>query len=314
MPSELDTAAPSQPTPSTAQTGAAAEWHPLSFTSRDGTKIAGRHYRLAATAKGQRRPVLCLAGLTRNSRDFDVLAAALNSGPDAREVYTLDMRGRGASDWDRDWRNYSILVEAGDVQDFMTIQGLWDVALVGTSRGGLIAMVLGAMQPTRLGAVVLNDIGPVIERESLARIASYLGARKTPGDWETAGRACQKLGAASFPDLVHDDWVRLARQWFNEQDGRPAPGYDPALAKTFADVKDGIPPLWPQFESLKRIACLTIRGALSDLLTDETVREMARRHPRFSSHTVPRQGHAPLLEDDETIGVIKDFLARSDFS
>src|SRR5690606_914696 len=116
------------------------------------------------------RPVLCLAGLTRNSRDFHDIAMALSSGENARDVYALDCRGRGRSQHDPDWRNYSIPVEVLDVQDLITLRGLEKTAIIGTSRGGLISMALAAAQPTIIGAVVLNDIGPVIERDGLTRI------------------------------------------------------------------------------------------------------------------------------------------------
>ena len=286
-----------------------ASWQSLAFRTGDGLRLHARCYRARGST---RRPALCLAGLTRNARDFHVLASALSTGPEARDVYAVDMRGRGGSDHDSDHRNYTILVEMSDVQDFMTTFGLHDVALIGTSRGGLIAMGLAALQPTRIGAVVLNDIGPVIDKDGLARIAAYVGKTPTPASWEEAGAMCEKACRASFQGISDVEWIAVARQWFNEVDGRPAPGYDPDIAKVFNAAKSGIPELWPQFDALRRVPCLTLRGALSDLLTDETLSRMAARHPDFEAYTVPRQGHAPLLRDEESIAVISRFLARSD--
>lgn len=285
-------------------------WQSLRMTTQDGLTLHARYYPASGS---HRRTAVCLAGLTRNARDFSVIAPALASGPDARDVYCLDMRGRGESDRDPDWRNYSILVEIFDVQDFMTARGLHDVALIGTSRGGFIGMGLAATQPSRLGAVVLNDVGPVIDKAGLSRIAGYVGRTPTPGSWQEAADQCKRLAGRDFPEIGDDEWLEIARQWFDEtSDGRPASGYDPAIAKTFADLAKGIPELWPQFEALKRYPVLTLRGELSDLLTESTVAKMAERHPKFRSHTVPKQGHAPLLRDDATIGAIKSFLSEHD--
>ena len=140
------------------------------FTARDGLRLYARHY--PARKQSARRPVLCLAGLTRNSRDFDRVAQALSQDAStSRDVYTLDIRGRGLSEPDPDWRNYAVPIEMQDVIDFMTMMELQDTGIIGTSRGGLITMVLAAAQPARIGAVVLNDIGPVIETDGLVRIS-----------------------------------------------------------------------------------------------------------------------------------------------
>ena len=159
-------------------------WTDIHFTSRDGLRLYARHYPVPGS---QRRPVVCLAGLTRNCRDFHDLASALARADDwGRDVYTIDCRGRGRSQYDTDWKNYSILVELNDVLDFMTMRGLSRAAMVGTSRGGLIAMLMAALRPNALGAVVLNDIGPVIERDGLSRIVAYVGRVPLPADWEEA--------------------------------------------------------------------------------------------------------------------------------
>ena len=286
-------------------------WEDIRIRVRDGLRLYGRHY---PAPSSRRRPVLCLAGLTRNSRDFHDLALTLSGdGPEARPVFTLDTRGRGLSDYATSWRDYNVLVEMLDVQDFMAACQLHQAAVFGTSRGGLITMVMAAAQPSLLGAVVLNDIGPVIERDGLMRIAGYVTATSPPVSWAEAASRLERIGGQSFPDLGQRDWEKLARQLYNEEDGKPAPGYDPEIARSFSSVKDGnVPALWAQFEALKRVPCLTLRGERSDLLSEETTREMARRHPDCTVHVVSAQGHAPLLWDAPTQSAISAFLAASD--
>ena len=259
------------------------------------------------------RPVVCLPGLTRNGRDFTALAKMLSTdGAANRTVYALDYRGRGLSEWDRNWRNYNIVHEAQDVVDVLAALELHAPAIVGTSRGGLTAMVLAALQPGLFGPVVLNDIGPVIEARGLSRIAGYVGRVETPPTWDEAARAVATASRKAFPAVAESEWPDVARQWFNDHDGRPAPGYDPALSRTLS-VKDGPPPvLWPQFLALGKRPVMVIRGETSDLLSQTTVSEMCRRLPNCRALTVPGQGHAPLLRDAPSQRAIADFLAEAD--
>jgi pimeloyl-ACP methyl ester carboxylesterase len=229
-----------------------------------------------------------------------------------RDVYTLDTRGRGLSEHDRDWKNYTVPNEAQDVIDFMTMTELSDAGVIGTSRGGLITMVLAAIQPGRIGAAVLNDIGPVVETQGLMRIAGYVGRTPTPKTWGDAARAVLQLAKRDFPKLTEADAEAFARQLFNEKNGRPVPGYDAKLAKCLSVLDGPMPQLWPQFAALKRVPVLVVRGANSDLLSEKTVQEMQQRHPMLSSITVPDEGHAPLLWDQPSISAIGDFFAASD--
>jgi pimeloyl-ACP methyl ester carboxylesterase len=277
----------------------------------DGVEIYGRHYPAPGS---KRRPLLCLAGLTRNSRDFHELASALSTASEeARAVYTVDTRGRGHSEFTGDWRQYAVPVEMLDVQDFMASQQLAGAAVLGTSRGGLIAMVLAAGQPSLIGAVILNDIGPVIERDGLLRIAGYVGKSQPPLTWESAAQRIALAEQAWFPDIEEDEWMVIARQRLNEKNGRPAPGYDPEIRRSFATIGNGpIPALWPQFQALRSGPCLVLRGELSDLLSEKTATEMTHRHPDCRLQTVPRQGHAPTLTDRRSHVVIKEFLHTHD--
>jgi pimeloyl-ACP methyl ester carboxylesterase len=281
-------------------------WTDIFFTSRDGLRLYGRHYPCPGSI---RRPVLCLAGLTRNSRDFHDLALGLMRD---RDVYTLDSRGRGMSEHDRDWKNYTVLVETNDALDFMAMKGLHNAAIVGTSRGGLLAMMMAVLRPGTVGTVVLNDIGPVLEREGLARITAYVGRVPLPANWAEAARIARDMNQRHFPAVTDAQWEDYARAWFNEHKGRPARGFDPAIAKGFSPVDAPMPELWPQFGALTPVPVLVVRGENSDLLSMQTVEEMRARHPQLSVMTVPGQGHAPLLKDAPTIGAVADFFDQTD--
>lgn len=281
----------------------------IRFSVRDGLQLHARCYDAPGSA---RPPVLCLAGLTRNSRDFHDLALALSTGPEARTVWALDSRGRGLSEYDRDWKNYNVLVETHDVIDFAAMAGLHGATIVGTSRGGLIAMVLAAIQPTLIRAVVLNDIGPVIERDGLSRIAGYVGRMPLPANWTEAATVAADMSRRSFPDVTAAQWDEVARAWFNERDGRPASGYDPAIGRTVSVTAAPIPQLWPQFLALSKVPTLAIRGENSDILGAETLGEMLRRHPDCAVLRVPRQGHAPLLKDRPSRDAIARFVKAAE--
>lgn len=284
------------------------------FTARDGLQLHARYYPAARTTSGPaRRPAVCIPGITRNSRDFHTLALALaNDERRARAVYALDLRGRGKSAHDPDPKNYSVPVETGDVLDFLISRSLSRVALIGTSRGGLIAMAMAAVEPQSIGVAVLNDIGPVIEIDGLSRIAGYVGKMPQPLSWADAARIVKEVNSRQFPRLTESDWLEIARQLFDDKAGRPVIAYDTKIAMSLS-VLDGKPPeLWPQFEALKPMPVLCLRGENSDLLSTATLEEMQRRHPKLTAHTVRWEGHAPWLRDEHTIEVIAGFLADTD--
>lgn len=286
-----------------------APWEDVYFSARDGLRLHARHYR----APGSRqRPVLCLAGLTRNAKDFHDLASHLSTGPRARPVWALDARGRGKSERDPDWKNYVVPVEMLDVLDLVTMAGLAGCYVVGTSRGGIIAMLMAVAQPTSIGAVVLNDIGPVIEQSGLNRISSYVGRMPVPTSWTEARNTVAGLAEKTFPAVPAEQWEEVARAWYEDVGGKPAPGYDPNIGKAMS-VKDGpVPELWPQFHALTKTPLLAIRGEHSDILSVETLRKMQSRHPNCAVLTVPGQGHAPLLKDERTNGAIARFFLAVD--
>lgn len=282
------------------------------FRSQDGLLLAARVFRAAST----RTPLLCLCGLSRNSRDFTRLGRHFSQHPsEPRTVVALDYRGRGLSDSDPNWRNYKPVVEAQDVLAAVAVLGVERAIVVGTSRGGIIAMLLGALRPGLLAGVVLNDIGPVIEGTGLARIKNYLSARRRPfHSWSQVIAMLRETAEGTFPALSDDDWRAFADAHFAETRSGIAPQFDPKLVKTIDDVDftEKIPPLWPQFLSLSRVPMLAIRGGHSDILSKKTLEEMGERHPDFESLTVPGQGHAPLLRDAETLQRIAAFVEYCD--
>jgi pimeloyl-ACP methyl ester carboxylesterase len=286
-------------------------WRDIFYTSRDGLRLYSRHYSAPAAS---RRPVVCIPGLTRNARDFHTLATHLSdpANPHARDVYAVDLRGRGRSARDPNWKNYNVQMEMLDVLDLMTVAGLHKPAIIGTSRGGLIAMLMATARPTSMGAVVLNDIGPVIERDGLTRIVAYTGRVPLPASWREAASLVESMNKRYFPSVRASDWAYLARDWFDDANGQPAHSYDQNLAKTMSLLDGPAATFWPQFEALSYLSTFVLRGELSDVLSDQTLHEMRVRHPLLETRVVPGQGHAPLLREPETCRAIADFLAAAD--
>lgn len=285
-------------------------YRPFRYFSKDGLALAGRDY---GTPNPAGPPLLCLPGLTRNSRDFEPVAAGFAA---SRRVVTFDYRGRGASMRDPEPARYTPLIEAEDVVAGLDALGIDRVTVLGTSRGGLIATILPTLRPNLVAAAILNDVGPVIERAGLLRIKSYVGQGKPVSTWSEAVDRLRAMGGESFPKLKNDDFDRLARRIYRNEAGRPVSDYDPALAQGLALVTPytPLPTFWPQFELLAAIPIMVIRGELSDLLARSTVEEMGRRHTSapFRSLEVPDQGHAPLLEDATTLDAVALFLAETD--
>jgi pimeloyl-ACP methyl ester carboxylesterase len=287
-------------------------WRDIYYASFDDLRLHVRYY--PAVEDGA-RPVVCLPGLTRNARDFHYLASYLCRHPNRpRPVYCVDYRGRGGSEFDPSWENYTPFIELIDTLDFMTAQGLHQAAIIGTSRGGIIAMMMAALRPTAMGVVVLNDVGPVMETRGLTRIMGYVGRTPVPRSWENATILTREMHGRAFPALEAWQWEEMARAMFNESGGRPAPGYDRKLAHAFGNIDLSRPAadLWPQFIALGQFPALVIRGANSDLLSEQTVETMVERHPNLRTLTVPDQGHAPLLKEPETVEAIEKFLSAND--
>lgn len=287
-----------------------AEWEEFSYTAFDGLRLAGRKY---GWQHRDRLAVVCLAGLTRNSADFHELAVYLSTAVKTpRRVLTLDYRGRGASEFDKNWENYNVLTEADDVIQGMTAAGVAHAAIIGTSRGGLIAMVLSALRPGVMKAVVLNDIGPEVEASALLRIKNYVQRSRDPNDWQDAAAMLREAAAAQFPKWDDAKWDEQARLIFAEKDGRIIRRYDPDLGRTMQaiDLDRPMPSLWPQFAGLKNIPLLVIRGKNSDLLSAETAKKMQAMHPDMRLVEIADQGHVPDLGSAGLPRKIASFIER----
>ncbi len=271
----------------------------------DGLKLHVRDY---GDLLSSRVPVLCLAGLTRNAMDFGPLAEALSAR--GHRVIAPDYRGRGLSERDPDPARYDIPVELEDVFAVCAALDIGAAAIVGTSRGGLLAMAMGAAKPEFLRAAVLNDVGPILEVEGLRRIAAYVGKIKPPTDWDDAVATLKTIQAEAFPALDEADWRALAEGSFVEKNGALISSYDPALMEGLAklDLSKPLPPLWVYFDAIAHVPVLALRGENSPLLSQETFEAMAARHPKLTPLLVKGQGHAPLLRDALSIDAITRFI------
>lgn len=284
-----------------------------SFSSPDGLQLYAREYGADNAKTEGRLPLVCLAGLTRNSRDFHALALLLSTDPHSpRRVITVDTRGRGRSQWDSDPSRYTVIHEAGDVLAACEALGIDRAAFIGTSRGGLILHVLISMRPELLAAVILNDVGPALAVEGLTHIQSYLKAKPSYASLEEGAEAAKRVHAPAFPKLSDADWADFAEATLARRGDRFVPDHDPAIAEATAqiDLDQPLPELWAQFELFKSIPLMTIRGENSTLLTADIVKRMVAIHPDMEILSVPDQGHAPLLQLDGIPDRIKAFLDR----
>lgn len=276
--------------------------------SSDGLRL---HARIYGDAHRGTTPVVCLPGLTRNAHDFHELAEKLSGEGFNRRVIVIEYRGRGQSDHDPEWRHYTIPVEAVDVRQMLAALGVTTAVMVGTSRGGLISMVLAVTFPSIIKACILNDIGPVIEIKGLVRIAGYVGKGTMPKDW---AEAVARLRAANpdFTDLTQAEWHGFAEAVFVEDGEGLHLSYDPALGNTLLGITPSqtIPPAWPLFEALATVPVMVLRGTNSDLLSEETLAEMVRRHEGLEALTVPNEGHAPFVGRGATAEAVARFVER----
>jgi pimeloyl-ACP methyl ester carboxylesterase len=261
-------------------------------------------------------PVICLPGLARTAADFEALAGALSQDSERpRRVLALDYRGRGQSEYDRDPSKYNFHVELGDVLAVIAALDCAPAIFIGTSRGGILTMMLAALRPSIMAGVVLNDIGPVIEPKGLVRIKGYVGRLPEPRSFEEAAEILRRLFSAQFPKLGQADWLAAARRTFKaDEKGRLVPTYDVRLAKSMegVDFERPLPPLWKEFDALAGTPLLVVRGEHSDILTSATVDAMRSHHPSMETLEVPDQGHTPLLVEGDVIGRLAAFALRCD--
>lgn len=276
------------------------------LTASDGLRLYFRDY---GDSLAPGTPLVCLGGLTRNSKDFHTLALRLAPG---RRVICPDYRGRGRSEYDSDWRHYRARTTLGDVIHLLAATNLHRAVICGTSFGGLLAMALAVAAPTTLAGVILNDIGPEVNPAGMSRIFTYIGQDRPQPDWDGAITEMKSM----FPDMAfqtEDGWREFAEGTFrHDADGLLHFNWDIALAKAVAADRDEGQDLWSMYRALARIPTLALRGAFSDVLSEETFARMASEKPDLVSATIPGVGHIPALTEPESETAIDDFLSRID--
>ena len=279
-----------------------ADFRECRHLSQDGLSLYFRDY---GDHSSPATPVLCLPGLTRNSKDFDELATRLAAD---RRVLCPDYRGRGRSDYDSDRRNYTPATHINDIRHLLIVAGIDRVVVIGTSFGGMLAMAMAMASPTSLRAVVLNDIGPEVAAAGLKRIMSYVGSDRPQPDWSSAADEIRRM----FPTLscqTDAEWMAAAKAtWRGGSDGLLHFDWDVRLAKTAARSGRKTD-YWPLFRGLADFPVLVLRGELSDILSQETVNRMMREHAKLKAVTVPGSGHPPRLCEPMALDALDDFLA-----
>lgn len=273
------------------------------LTAQDGLSLYYRDYGDPLSPKA---PLLCLTGLTRNSADYADLAERHAA---ERRILCLDYRGRGRSDHDPRWRNYEARIYVRDITHVIAANDLHHIVVVGTSLGGILAMVLGVLKPTVLAGVVINDIGPDVADGGFSRILSYIGTDQPQPDWESAVRYLQRL-LPGVNITTDEGWLRMAQATY-----RPGPDgllhfdWDVNLAKPLR-AAGAVPDLWPYFRALRHVPTLVLRGEKSDVLSKDTFERMALAKPDLLRVTVPGAGHTPTLNEPEAAAAIDAFVRR----
>ncbi|MEM1288872.1 MAG: alpha/beta hydrolase [Pseudomonadota bacterium] len=284
----------------------------LNVRARDGLKLAV--HRTQAHGRNPGTPLVCLPGLTRDARDFRQLATFFANHPTSpRTVLTIDARGRGQSEWSADPKTYNALQEADDVLSVFTALDLHEAVFIGTSRGGIIAMILAVLRGGMIKATVLNDIAHKIDIQGLLRLRNQFGPTDAvPGSWDEAAAKLQTALGHQFPTLTHDDWLNAARQTFVDRDGLPARSYDPRVVDGLSAFSSKSPSrnLTPQFRALCKRPVLLIRGAYSDLLSEATATEAVEiGSGKAECFIAENEGHAPSMSGAK-LEAIADFLRR----
>lgn len=278
-----------------------------SYRSRDGLKLYYRDY----PGDVKKVPVLCLHGLTRNCRDFEALSLKITPG---RRVITPDFRGRGQSQYDSMWMNYHPMTYVDDMWLLLHELGIDKVIAIGTSLGGLVAMLMGAVRAQTFAGIVLNDIGPEVDPVGAARIRSYAGRFPPPRSWDDATEQMKSVFGAALPDFTEKQWSDFVRLSYSEDEtGSPRLEADPRIGDAVRAVT--LPPgatqgMWLAFNALRETPTLAIRGALSDLLSVEVFDRMQREHPRLQRVTVKNRGHVPQLDEPQSRAALDQFLAE----
>ncbi len=274
------------------------------FSSAEGLRLFSRVYSGPTAAAPV---VLCLHGLMRNGRDFQDIAAHLAT---QYRVIVPDVRGRGCSARDPNFRNYHLPVYLNDLLSLCTGLGVERASIIGTSMGGLMAMSFAAMQPQLVGGIVLNDVGAELDPRGIERIRGYAGKTPPVRSWEQAIAQVRSIYGPAWPDLSDERWEKIARLSYRANaDGVLEVDADPLIAEPLRDTGAAAPTLWPLWGALASVPVLAIRGATSDILSPATLERMKREKPDLGVLTVANRGHAPLLDEPECLVAIDQFLA-----
>lgn len=284
--------------------------HAVTFRSSDGVLLYAEDH--APDVDYGKAPVLCLPGLTRNCLDFEPALPHLRR---QRRVICMDFRGRGRSGHAADAASYRVDVEASDVLALLTHMQIGRAAILGTSRGGLVGMLLAATARQHVAGLLLNDVGPVLEKQGLLRIKGYLGKEPNYASFEAAAAAL-KQDQPGVKGLSDAAWLAFARRIFRDDNGVPRLSYDPRLAVTFPteeqiNAATG-QELWPLFDALDGLPLAVLRGANSDLLSEATVAEMKRRMPQLLTTTVEGRAHVPFLDEQQSVEAVSAWLDEVD--
>jgi pimeloyl-ACP methyl ester carboxylesterase len=272
----------------------------------DGLRL---HYRDYPGASGK-PPLLCLHGLTRNARDFAELAERYSP---CWRVLAVDFRGRGLSDYDPVPSRYNPLTYASDLIELLDQLMIEQAVFVGTSLGGLVTMTMAAMAPQRIAASILNDVGPELTDAGLERIRSYVGKSAHFASWDEAADAIAANNNHLPASFGHADWLKMAHRVCREDNGAILFDYDMAIRLPF-ETQGPAPKIdmWPLFKTLGQKPLLVVRGERSDLLSADALERMHAAVPDMKSVTVPGVGHAPMLDEPETVAAIDSFLVSLD--
>ena len=270
------------------------------FLTSDGLKL---HY----SDHGAGHVILCLPGLTRNHHDFEEFIASNRLGA---RVVALTFRGRWPSEYDGNWQNYSAFIEAQDTLALMRHLDIPKAMIIGTSRGGIVAMIMAMLAKEAIGGVVFNDIGPEIDPRGLARISDYLGVKPHWKNAHEAASALMALNLSAFPDYTLEIWEKLARRWYHFDHEGTELKYDPALKTAFDNTPKDFD-LWPAFDALEGLPIGAIWGMNSDLLTEEILNKMQERRADMAVAKLEKCGHVPLLNEAKSLSLIEGVFAKA---
>ncbi|MBO6520787.1 MAG: alpha/beta hydrolase [Rhodospirillales bacterium] len=275
-------------------------------TSQDGLSLYVRDY--PGPADSPHTPLLCLGGLTRNSKDF---AGVAKYHSRTRRVICPETRGRGHSDYDPDWQNYQPATYVNDVRHILCALGIHGVVVIGTSMGGIMGMAMAAAMPTVLKGLVLNDVGPTVRVDSLDKIIDYMKNPPSLTSWDAAGRHLRAAFEGEYPITEDEHWTRAATlSYVEKEDGTITFDWDANILKPILADKTDVHDLWHLFHATRRLPVLTVRGAKSTILDEPQLAEMSAQHEKMTSVVVPGIGHAPSLAEPASMEAINGFLEQ----